>query len=104
MSAEVIALTGDDDAAVLAAVSALEKGELVVIPTETVYGLVADPPDGWQARCPRTNPPDPARARIRGRQQLHLRRLEFSFSRERTQRTRKKCPLRIFVFLAFFRG
>jgi L-threonylcarbamoyladenylate synthase len=43
MSAEVIALTGDDDAAVLAAVSALEKGELVVIPTETVYGLVADP-------------------------------------------------------------
>ena len=33
---------GDEDAAVDLAVAALKRGELVVIPTETVYGLVAD--------------------------------------------------------------
>ncbi len=45
MSAEVYRLTGDvdeDAAAIDLAVSALKRGELVVIPTETVYGLVAD--------------------------------------------------------------
>ncbi len=42
--ADLLPLTGhDDEAAVAAAVAALERGELVVIPTETVYGLVADP-------------------------------------------------------------
>ncbi len=44
MSAQVIKLTGTSDvAAVDAAVAALEAGQLVVIPTETVYGLVANP-------------------------------------------------------------
>lgn len=44
MSAEVYRLTGnvDDAAAIDLAVAALKRGELVVIPTETVYGLVAD--------------------------------------------------------------
>jgi L-threonylcarbamoyladenylate synthase len=32
-----------DAETILLAVSALERGELIVIPTETVYGLVADP-------------------------------------------------------------
>ncbi len=42
--ADVLRLTGsDDEAAIGAAVAALERGELVVLPTETVYGLVADP-------------------------------------------------------------
>jgi len=42
--AEVLQLTGsDDDAAVATAVAALERGELIVMPTETVYGLAADP-------------------------------------------------------------
>ena len=41
---EVLRLTGgDDDAAVALAVAALERGDLIVMPTETVYGLVADP-------------------------------------------------------------
>jgi L-threonylcarbamoyladenylate synthase len=44
MGAELIDLNGvSDEAAVEAAVTALERGDLVVIPTETVYGLVADP-------------------------------------------------------------
>jgi L-threonylcarbamoyladenylate synthase len=39
-----LSLTGTGDAAVIAeAVTALEQGGLVVVPTETVYGLVADP-------------------------------------------------------------
>lgn len=42
MSADVYRLNGDDGVAVDAAVAALKRGELVVIPTETVYGLVAD--------------------------------------------------------------
>ncbi len=44
MSAELFRLTdGDEDAvAIDLAVAALKRGELVVIPTETVYGLVAD--------------------------------------------------------------
>jgi tRNA threonylcarbamoyl adenosine modification protein (Sua5/YciO/YrdC/YwlC family) len=42
MSADVYRLNGDDAVAVEAAVAALKRGELVVIPTETVYGLVAD--------------------------------------------------------------
>jgi len=42
--AEVLRLTGSgDDAAVATAVAALERGELIVMPTETVYGLAADP-------------------------------------------------------------
>ena len=42
--AEVVGLTGcDDGAAVATAVTALARGELIVMPTETVYGLVADP-------------------------------------------------------------
>lgn len=42
--ADVLQLTGsDDDAAVVTAVAALERGELIVMPTETVYGLAADP-------------------------------------------------------------
>ena len=45
--ADVIVLWVDperpDDTAIEAAVSALARGELVVLPTETVYGLAADP-------------------------------------------------------------
>ncbi len=42
--AEVLRLTGcGDEAAVATAVDALAHGELIVMPTETVYGLVADP-------------------------------------------------------------
>ncbi|MBT3193553.1 MAG: L-threonylcarbamoyladenylate synthase [Verrucomicrobia bacterium] len=43
MKAPVVSLTGNDDAAVSMAEAALVRGDLVVIPTETVYGLVADP-------------------------------------------------------------
>lgn len=38
----VITVTDPDPAAVADAVSALARGELIVIPTETVYGLAAD--------------------------------------------------------------
>jgi L-threonylcarbamoyladenylate synthase len=41
---KVITLNGSNDAAAIdEAVSALERGELVVVPTETVYGVIADP-------------------------------------------------------------
>lgn len=48
MAMDVFTLNGsrDDEAALAAAVTALEAGELVVAPTETVYGLLADPRGG----------------------------------------------------------
>jgi L-threonylcarbamoyladenylate synthase len=43
MSPSVFELTGPEEAALAAAEEALDRGELVVMPTDTVYGLAARP-------------------------------------------------------------